>query len=31
MVTRDRYDSCKWLVILCLLWVPILLWGLVPW
>jgi len=30
-VTRERYDSSKWLLILCGLWVPILLWGLVPW
>ncbi len=30
-VTRDRYDSSTWLFVLCLLWLPILLWGLMPW
>lgn len=30
-VTRARYDSSQWLLILSALWVPILLWGLVPW
>ena len=30
-VTRNRYDSCNWLFVLCAMWVPILLWGLVPW
>ena len=30
-VTRDRYDSSNWLFVLCAMWVPILLWGLVPW
>ncbi|WP_113910980.1 sodium:solute symporter family transporter [Roseovarius dicentrarchi] len=30
-VTRQRYDSSQWLMILAALWVPILLWGMVPW
>jgi cation/acetate symporter len=30
-VTRTRYDSSEWLLILAALWAPILLWGLVPW
>ena len=30
-VTRNRYDSCNWLFVLCAMWVPILLWGLAPW
>jgi cation/acetate symporter len=30
-VTRARYDSSQWLLILAAMWVPILLWGLVPW
>lgn len=30
-VTRQRYDNAGWLLILSALWVPILLWGLVPW
>lgn len=30
-VTRTRYDSSPWLLILAAMWLPILLWGLVPW
>ncbi|MDB3936211.1 hypothetical protein N9383_05780 [Granulosicoccus sp.] len=30
-VTRNRYDSCNWLFVLCAMWMPILLWGLAPW
>ena len=30
-VTRRRYDSSTWLLILAAMWAPILLWGLVPW
>lgn len=30
-VTRTRYDSATWLLILCALWVPVLIWGLKPW
>ena len=30
-VTRQRYDSSTWLLVLCAMWLPILLWGLVPW
>ncbi|KAF0677108.1 sodium:solute symporter family protein [Profundibacterium mesophilum] len=30
-VTRQRYDSSQWLLILAALWAPVLLWGLVPW
>ncbi len=30
-ITRRRYDSAKWLLVLCALWVPVLLWGLAPW
>jgi len=26
-----RYSSSQWLLILCVLWVPVLLWGLKPW
>jgi len=30
-VSRVRYDSAGWLFILCVLWLPILFWGLAPW
>ncbi len=30
-VTRQRYDSSQWLIILAAMWVPILIWGMVPW
>lgn len=30
-ITRMRYDSSQWLLILAGLWLPILLWGLTPW
>ena len=30
-VTRQRYDSSTWLLVVCAMWLPILLWGFVPW
>ena len=30
-VTRKRYDSSTWLFVLCGMWLPILIWGLLPW
>ena len=30
-ITRKRYDGSTWLFIVCALWVPVFLWGLVPW
>lgn len=29
--TGERYDGARWLLGLCLLWIPILVWGLLPW
>lgn len=30
-VTRQRYDGTGWLLIMCAMWVPVLIWGLQPW
>lgn len=30
-VTRRRYNGAAWLVGICLLWIPVLIWGLRPW
>ncbi|MBX9588075.1 MAG: hypothetical protein K2X43_02140 [Hyphomonadaceae bacterium] len=30
-VTRARYNGVLWLLVLCVLWVPVLIWGLQPW
>lgn len=30
-VSGDRYAGTTWLWVLCLLWLPILIWGLMPW
>jgi len=30
-VTRVRYNGTAWLIGLCLLWLPVFLWGLAPW
>ncbi|AUH65976.1 sodium:solute symporter family protein [Paracoccus zhejiangensis] len=30
-VTRQRYDGSRWLLILCALWLPVLVWGMMPW
>lgn len=30
-VSRERYNGVLWLLILCVLWLPVLVWGLRPW
>lgn len=30
-VSGTRYAGARWLMILCVLWIPILVWGLQPW
>lgn len=30
-VTGERYSSTPWLIILCVLWIPIFIWGIQPW
>lgn len=30
-VSRQRYNGTVWLLVLCLLWLPVLIWGLRPW
>lgn len=30
-VTRVRYNGTAWLIGLCLLWLPVFLWGMAPW
>lgn len=30
-VTGNRYNGTRWLLALCVLWLPVLIWGLMPW
>jgi cation/acetate symporter len=30
-VTGNRYNGTRWLIALCILWLPVLIWGLMPW
>mgnify|MGYP003571151226 CR=1 FL=1 len=30
-VTGARYNDSRWLIVLCILWLPVLVWGLMPW